>query len=107
MDNSLLTFIISTMTGLITFFFGLRRGKREVEGIALQNIEKSLEIYQNIIDDLNSRITTLMVKVDDLEKKIDELKTENDVLKDMLKKHDKESQKRNRNANTDTEIVRK
>lgn len=104
MEQVGLTFVISTITGLITFFFGLKRGKREVEGIALQNIEKSLEIYQHIIDDLNDRVMKLMDKVDDLETKIDELKKENSVLKDMLKKHDKESQRRRQNADTNTEV---
>jgi peptidoglycan hydrolase CwlO-like protein len=94
MEQLGLTFVISSITGLITFFFGLKRGKREVEGIALQNIEKSLEIYQNIIDDLNIRVMALMGKVDDLETKIDELKKENSVLREMLKNYDKQVQKK-------------
>lgn len=94
MEQMGLTFLVSSITGLITFFFGLKRGKKEIEGIALQNIEKSLEIYQHIIDDLNDRVLALMNKVDDLETKIDDLKKENEVLKGMLKKYDKESQVR-------------
>ena len=104
MEQLGLTFVISSITGLITFFFGLKRGKREVEGIALQNIEKSLEIYQRIIDDLNDRVMALMGKVDDLETKIDELKKENSVLREMLKKYDRQSKKILQNADPDTEV---
>lgn len=104
MEQLGLTFVISSITGLITFFFGLKRGKREVEGIALQNIEKSLEIYQNIIDDLNVRVMALMEKVDHLETKIDELKKENSVLREMLKKYDRQSQKRLQNNDPDIKV---
>lgn len=104
MEQLGLTFVISSITGLITFFFGLKRGKREVEGIALQNIEKSLEIYQNIINDLNVRVMALMGKVDHLETKIDELKKENSVLREMLKKYDRQSQKRLQNNDPDIKV---
>ena len=86
MENTTVTVIISAITGIVTFLGGLYRGKKEVEGIALQNVEKSLTIYKTIVDDLSGQITELLNKVDDLENKIDELKQENCELKDMVQK---------------------
>ena len=89
MEGTGLTFIISTITGIVTWVLGQRKARKEVEGMALNNIERSLDIYNKIIDDLKGQVTILLDKVDDLEKKIDELKKENNILKEMLEKHDK------------------
>lgn len=89
MEGTGLTFIISTITGIVTWILGQRKARKEVEGMALNNIERSLDIYNKIIDDLKGQVTTLLDKVDELEKKIDELKKENTILKEMLEKQDK------------------
>jgi peptidoglycan hydrolase CwlO-like protein len=99
MDNIFITFITSTITGIITFFVGVQRSKKEVEGLSLQNLEKSIEVYNIIIQDLKGQLSELLEKVDNLEKKIDELVKENDELKRMLKEHDKRQRDKD-NANT-------
>lgn len=81
-----ITFIISTITGISTFWFGVKRGKVEVEANTLQNIERSVHIYQVIIDDMRGEITNLNKKIDELESKVDELLKENAELKMMLNK---------------------
>ena len=86
MEDKLITILISSITGVITFFVGQKRAKREIEGLALHNVEKSLTIYQTIIEDLKIQVEELLVKVGELETKVDELKTENHELKDMLRK---------------------
>lgn len=93
MDQNLITFLITSITGVFTYFIGHTRAKREVENMALNNLEKSLEIYNTIIQDLKEQITGLLTKVDELEKKIDDLKTENAELKRMLREHDKKENK--------------
>ena len=95
MNDSIFTIIISTITGISTFFIGRQRAKKEVEGLALHNVEKSLTIYQTIIEDLKVQVEELLAKVNILEDKVDELKTENHELKTMLRKRN--------NANTETE----
>jgi len=85
------TLIMATFTGFITYVIGRAKTKKEVEGIELANIEKTLHIYQEIITDLQGQISTLLIKVDDLESKICQLQTENKELKEMLE-----------NANTKT-----
>lgn len=79
-------FIIPAITGFFTFILGLQRGKKEIESITLQNLEKSLEIYQTIINDLKLEITSLNKKVDDLQQKVEEMMKENHSLKIMLQK---------------------
>ncbi len=89
-----LTVVASSITGIITFFIGQRRAKKEIEGLALNNIERSLDIYNKIIEDLKDQVTSLLDKVDELEKKIDELKDENYSLRDMLERRNKELEKK-------------
>jgi peptidoglycan hydrolase CwlO-like protein len=60
-------------------------------------MEKSIEIYNTIIEDLKGEIESLLKKVDELEKKIDNLKKENDELKDMLARHDARLKDNNKN----------
>ena len=88
MEN-LITFVISSITGIVTYLLGVRKARKETDGLALNNIEKSLDIYNTIIGDLRGQIEDLLDKVQVLEDKIDELKTENDELKRMLEAHDK------------------
>ena len=91
-----LTIIISSITGVITFFVGHRKAKKETEGLQLDNISKSVGIYQTIINDLKEQVEILLTKVDDLEYKIDALKEENNELKKMVEKCGKSSQTTNK-----------
>ena len=83
------TLVISSISSLITYFLGLRRSKKEIESITLINIEKSVQIYKTIVDDLNVRITDLNKQVKELNEKVDELMIENAELKSMLSKQKK------------------
>jgi peptidoglycan hydrolase CwlO-like protein len=94
MGETLITLLISSITGIVSFFVGQQRAKKEIDSLSLQNMEKSLMIYQSIIDDLQGRMNELLTKVQLLEDKIDELKTENLTLKEMLSKHSEESANR-------------
>ena len=80
-----MTLLGSAITGVVSFFFGVQKSKKEVESMALTNIQSSIDIYKVIIDDLKGEITILLSKVDELEAKIDELKQENEELRKMLK----------------------
>lgn len=84
MESYLMTIISSSITGVITYFVGLKRAKKENDNLTLTNIEKSITIYQTIVDDLKKEIMTLNSKVKDLEEKIDDLMSENHNLKKML-----------------------
>lgn len=86
MTETFITLLISSITGVITYFIGLRKAKKELESLALDNISKTLNIYQVIIKDLKGEVETLLIKVGELEEKIDELKSENEELKKMVEK---------------------
>ena len=96
-DENLITFISSTVTGVVSYIIGNKRAKKELENQTLVNMEKSIEIYNTIIEDLKGEIESLLKKVDELEKKIDNLKKENDELKDMLARHDARLKDNNKN----------
>lgn len=85
------TLLISSVSSLVTYFIGLRKSRKEIESITLINLEKSLEIYKSMIDDLTGRINTLNKQVKELNDKVDELMLENTQLKNMLKKETKKT----------------
>ena len=78
--------IIPAVTGFLTFLLGQQRGRKEVESITLANLEKSVQIYQNIIQDLKQEIVGLNRKVEELQSKVDEMMKENHELKQMMSK---------------------
>jgi peptidoglycan hydrolase CwlO-like protein len=84
--------VIPAITSSITFFLGIQRGKKEVDGLHLQNLEKSVQIYQTIINDLKSELESLQGKVDELQVKVDIMMKENDNLKKLVSKRDLQRQ---------------
>lgn len=80
--------VITSVTSFLTFLLGMRRGKAETEGVVLLNLEKSIQIYQLIIEDMKGEIHTLNTKIDELEKKVETLLEENAELKRLMKEHD-------------------
>lgn len=85
------TLLISSISSVITYFIGLRKSKKEIESITLINLEKSLEIYKAMIDDLTGRINQLNTQVKTLNDKVDELMEENYKLKNILEKKNKKT----------------
>jgi len=80
--------VFTSITGVLTFLLGLRKGKAETEGVLLQNLEKSIQIYQVIVDDMKEQIKDLNGKIDELENKLEHLLKENAELKTIMNKHD-------------------
>jgi peptidoglycan hydrolase CwlO-like protein len=73
--------ILTVVTTLIGYFVGYRKSQNEVEGGRLENLEKSIRIYQVVIDDLSKKIEELTAHIVRLEATIDSLKKENNKLK--------------------------
>ena len=86
MDDNLITGIVAAVTGIGSFIVGQFKARREIDNIAITNVQKSVDVYRIVIDDLKGQIKELLQKVEDLEGKIDELKQENCELKDMVQK---------------------
>lgn len=89
MDTLLTTFIVSTVTGIVTFFYGIKKQKNDNKKGELENISLSIEIYQTIITDLKNEIESMSKKIDKLENSVEELMLENSELKKMLKSNNK------------------
>jgi peptidoglycan hydrolase CwlO-like protein len=83
------TVLVSSITGILTYFLGRRRERKELDGLTLSNLEKSVSIYQTIIEDLKDEVKQLNDKIDILEKKVESLLQENEELKKLMKQHDK------------------
>jgi peptidoglycan hydrolase CwlO-like protein len=90
MEN-IISLLITTITGVITYFLGHNRAKKETESVILINLEKSISIYQMIINDLKLQMVDMNKKINELETKVDELLAENNNLTNLLKENNARS----------------
>jgi peptidoglycan hydrolase CwlO-like protein len=81
MNTEILLIISNTLTGIAAWFVGRRKSNAETDNQVLRNLELSIGLYKNIIDDLKAEIHELNIKIQDLEKRVDALMTENRKLK--------------------------
>jgi len=81
MNTEILLVISNALTGVAAFFVGKRRSDAETDNQVLRNLELSVNLYKNIIDDLKAEIHELNIKIQDLEKRVDALMSENRKLK--------------------------
>ena len=65
-------YVVSTVAvSLVTYLMGRRKQEADTDSITLQNLEKSLLIYQNMVSDMGDKIDILSKKISDLEKTIE------------------------------------
>lgn len=69
MTTEILLLISNVLTGVAGFFVGKRRSDAETDNQVLRNLELSVNLYKQIIDDLKKEIHDLNVQVQNLEKK--------------------------------------
>ena len=81
MNTEIILIISNLLTGVAGWFAGRRRSNAETDNQVLRNLELSIGLYKNIIDDLKQEIQGLNIKIQDLEKKVEELYKENKQLK--------------------------
>ena len=81
MNTEIILIISNILTGIAGWFAGRRRSNAETDNQVLRNLELSIGLYKNIIDDLKEEIQGLNIKIQDLEKKVEELYKENKQLK--------------------------
>jgi peptidoglycan hydrolase CwlO-like protein len=81
MNTEILLLISNVLTGIAGFFVGKRRSDAETDNQVLRNLELSIGLYKNIIDDLKEEIHELNIKIQELEKKVELLMDENRKLK--------------------------
>jgi peptidoglycan hydrolase CwlO-like protein len=75
--DALITGVISIATSFIGYFIGKKKTDAEAQGQTIDNVEKALAIYKDIIDDMKARydreIADLKSKLIDYEKHIIQL----------------------------------
>ena len=81
MNDYIYQIIWAIATTIIGYVAGFRKSKNEIEGGRLENMEKSLKVYQIIIDDLSRKVEELSTHIVRLEQTIESLKKENKQLK--------------------------
>ena len=74
--------ILTVVTTTVGYIFGYKKNKNEIETGKLDNLEKSIHIYQVMIDDLSKKVEDLTFQITKLEGMIDGLKKENKKLKE-------------------------
>jgi peptidoglycan hydrolase CwlO-like protein len=85
MNTEILLIISNTVTGIAAWFVGKRKSNAETDNQVLRNLELSINLYKQIIDDLKKEIHELNIKVQELEGKVDALSEENKKLKNKTK----------------------
>lgn len=72
---------MTVVTTVIGYVVGRRKSNAETDNQVLKNLELSIGLYKNMIDDLRTEIRELNLKIQDLETKVEELMNENKKLK--------------------------
>lgn len=73
--------ILAVVTAAIGYIIGFKKNQNDIEGGRLDNLEKSIRVYQIMIDDLTKKVEELTGHIVKLEATIDNLKKENNTLK--------------------------
>lgn len=75
------TIIPSIVTAIIGYVVGFRKNNVDLCGARLDELEKSIGVYNSIIKDMGDKITALKEEIKSLEDKITSLMDENLKLK--------------------------
>lgn len=75
----------TVIVSFVTYIMGKKKQEAEIDGTTLQNLEKSLLIYQKMIDDMGTKIDIMSNKIDELQITVESLYKENKQLKSKIK----------------------
>lgn len=81
MNDTILLFLSNAITGIAAWYVGKRKTNAETDNIVLTNLEKSVNIYADLVNNLKEEIHQLNQKISELEAKVDMLMKENRELK--------------------------
>jgi FtsZ-binding cell division protein ZapB len=81
MKDTILQIFLLAATSFISYIFGYKRQNVDLQSARLDALEKSITVYNVIIEDMAKKIESLTAEVAGLEKRIEELMTENKHLK--------------------------
>lgn len=84
MNETIILLVSNILTATASWFVSRKRQQADTDNAVLRNLELSVNLYRQIIEDLKREIESLNVKVQELETKIDRLHQENKLLKSKL-----------------------
>lgn len=84
MNTEIILLFSNVLTGIAGWFVGRRKVSAETDNQVLKNLELSINLYREVIDDLKTEIGALKRRIAELEMKIDQLHEENKKLKANL-----------------------
>jgi uncharacterized coiled-coil protein SlyX len=83
MNDILLIVIPSIVSAIIGWIVGFRKNNVDLCGARLDELEKSLVVYNNIIGDMSQKISDLRIEIKSLETSVEKLLAENKKLKSV------------------------
>ena len=76
--------LLVVIPSILAYIFGYRMNNADLCGKRLDELEKSIKVYNTIIDDMSDKIDSLKKEINSLEGKIQALVKENKQLKNNL-----------------------
>lgn len=85
--SAISVFLATMATGFGGWFFGRKKAATEVETSQIENAEKLLEFYKNMVEDLGKRLENSIIRFNAAENTIKELEDKVDNLTTELRKY--------------------
>lgn len=83
-DDIIVPSITGGIASFITWLIGRKKENIEVQGSALDNVDKAVKMWQDTAEKMSQRVDELSEKVDLLTKEVHSLRAENSDLKSKL-----------------------
>lgn len=77
--------LLVAIPSILAYIFGYKMNNADLCGKRLDELEKSIGVYNNIINDMSIKIDNLRKEITNLENRVMELMTENKNLKKQNK----------------------
>jgi len=74
MNEILMTTVPAVITGILTYILSRKKQQQETKANELDNVQKALEVYRQIIQDLKTDLQETQSKVEELNTFIDEVR---------------------------------
>lgn len=77
--------VITTVVGaLVGFLLGRKKYNKEVDNLAITNMQQSLDFYQKLSDDTSARLENVLNENASLREEIQHVRSENSQLKEQM-----------------------
>lgn len=74
MNEILIGTVPAVVTGILTYILSRKKQQQETKTNELDNVQKALEVYRQIIQDLKTDLQETQIKVEELNTYIDEVR---------------------------------